>query len=87
MGEMKLFSNVKYCPVKEQRFRKKPIVIFSDFSKTFFEFENLCHTVGGKNPYKLFCSHFMSFYPIDFIFIGCIGEVQEFFWVPRNFGF
>ena len=41
---------------------------------------------GKKNP-KLFCSHFMSFYPIDFIFGGCIGEDQEFFWVPRNFGF
>ena len=44
-------------------------------------------TVGKKNWFKLFCSHFMSFYPIDFIFIGCIGEVQEFFCVPRNFGF
>ena len=22
----------------------------------------------------------MSFYPIDFIFIGCIGQVVQFFW-------
>ena len=29
----------------------------------------------------------MSFYPISFIFIGCIGQVVRFFWVPRNFGF
>ena len=34
-----------------------------------------------------FCSNFMSFYPIDFIFIGCIGQYREFFWVPRNFDF
>ena len=42
---------------------------------------------GQKNCTKLFCSHFMSFYPIDFIFIGCIGYDMRFFWVPRNFGF
>ncbi len=42
---------------------------------------------GKKNRTKLFCSHFMSFYPIPFIFRGCIGENQEFYWVPRNFGF
>ena len=29
----------------------------------------------------------MSFYPIDFIFIECICYDQQFFWVPRNFGF
>ena len=40
-----------------------------------------------KNSRKLFCSHFMSFYPIDFIFIGWIGDIWEFYWVPRNFEF
>ena len=50
-------------------------------------FEIIEGTVRGKNTLKLFCSHFMSFYPIPFIFRGCIGENQEFYWVPRNFGF
>ena len=29
----------------------------------------------------------MSFSPIDFIFIGCIGYELYFFWVIRNFDF
>ena len=29
----------------------------------------------------------MSFSPIDFIFIGCIGYEFYFYWVLRNFGF
>ena len=42
---------------------------------------------GNKNPPKLFCSNFMSFYPIDFIFIGWIGDTWRFYWVLRNFDF
>ena len=34
-----------------------------------------------------FCSHFMSFYPICFIFIGWIVENVRFCWVHRNFEF
>ena len=48
---------------------------------------NIALPWGKKIEPKLFCSHFMSFYPIPFIFRGCIGENQEFYWVPRNFGF
>ena len=29
----------------------------------------------------------MSFSPIDFIFIGCIGYDDKFYWVLRNFDF
>ena len=45
------------------------------------------HTVREKKGRKVFCSNFMSFCPIELIFIGWIGEVWEFFWVPRNFDF
>ena len=45
-------------------------------------------TVDGiKKIRKVFCSSFMSFYPIDFIFIGWIGDIWRIFWVPRNFEF
>ena len=40
-----------------------------------------------KKRRKSFCSHFMSFHPIYFIFIGWIGKDVKFFWVPRNFDF
>ena len=45
-------------------------------------------TVDGikKSP-KVFCSNFMSFYPMELIFIGWIGDIWEFFWVLRNFEF
>ena len=42
---------------------------------------------GKKNRPSEFCSHFMSFYPIDFIFIGWVGYDMEYFRVPRNFDF
>ena len=42
---------------------------------------------GKKNSRISFCSNFMSFYPIDFIFIGYIGDTWEFHWVLRNFDF
>ena len=43
-------------------------------------------TVDGKNNCTLwFCSHFMNFCPIYFIFIGCIAEDGKFFWELRNF--
>ena len=38
-----------------------------------------------KKRAKVFCSHFMSFYPIDFIFIGWVGYDKNLFRVPRNF--
>ena len=41
----------------------------------------------GKKRKKWFCSNFMSFSPIDFIFIGCIGYDDKFCWVLRNFDF
>ena len=45
-------------------------------------------TVDGKKTRPSeFCSHFMSFYPIDFIFIGWVGYDMEYFRVPRNFDF
>ena len=40
-----------------------------------------------KKRTKVFCSHFMSFYPIDFIFIGWVGYDKNLFRVPRNFDF
>ena len=42
---------------------------------------------GNKNSQKVFCSNFMSFYPMELIFIGWIGDIWEFFWVLRNFEF
>ena len=42
---------------------------------------------GEKKRPKWFCSNFMSFSPIDFIFIGCIGYDDKFCWVLRNFDF
>ena len=43
---------------------------------------------GRKNePTFWFCSHFMSFCPIYFIFIGWIAETYKFLWLPRNFDF
>ena len=44
-------------------------------------------TVDGKNSLKVFCSHFMSFYPFELIFIGWVGDIWEFYWVLRNFEF
>ena len=41
----------------------------------------------GKKTSILICSNFMSFSPIDFIFIGWIGYIWNFFWVLRNFDF
>ena len=40
--------------------------------KTLFE-AHLCLQWTEKKHPKVFCSHFMSFYPIDFIFIGWVG--------------
>ena len=40
-----------------------------------------------KNRTFLICSIFMSFSPIDFIFIGWIGYKVYFCWVLRNFDF
>ena len=40
-----------------------------------------------KKRAKWFCSNFMSFSPIDFIFIGWIGYELYFCWVLRNFDF
>ena len=42
---------------------------------------------GNKNHTKVFFSNFMSFYPIELIFIGWIGDTWKFFWVLRNFEF
>ena len=42
---------------------------------------------GNKNPRKVFCSNFMSFYPMELIFIGWVGDIWEFYWVLRNFEF
>ena len=39
------------------------------------------------NEQSNFFSNFMSFSPIDFIFIGCIGYELYFCWVLRNFDF
>ena len=46
-----------------------------------------CAVRGKKKRAKWFCSNFMSFSPIDFIFIGCIGYDDKFCWVLRNFDF
>ena len=45
------------------------------------------YSEGKKNRDNWFFSHFMSFHPIYFIFIGWIGENVRFCWVPRNFDF
>ena len=42
---------------------------------------------GKNNSTNSFCSNFMSFYPIELIFIGWIGDIWKFFWVLRNFEF
>ena len=36
---------------------------------------------------KIFCSNLMSFYPMELIFIGWIGDTEKFYWVLRNFEF
>ena len=33
-------------------------------------YEKVKVTVRDKNPWKVFCSNFMSFYPMELIFIG-----------------
>ena len=45
------------------------------------------YSEGIKKRAFLFCSNFMSFSPIDFIFIGWIGYDGKFCWVLRNFEF
>ena len=42
---------------------------------------------GKKERDKWFCSHFMSFHPIDFIFKIWVGDTWEFYWILRNFEF
>ncbi len=42
---------------------------------------------GQKNSDKWFCSHFMRFHPIDFIFKIWVGDTLKFYWVLRNFEF
>ena len=44
-------------------------------------------TVRKKKTAKVFCSNFMSFYPMELIFIGWIGDIWEFYWALRNFEF
>ena len=57
------------------------------FSK-FDLFYNLNRYSEGKKKRPIwFCSNFMSFSPIDFIFIGWIGYEVYFCWVLRNFDF
>ena len=56
------------------------------FQISFFRIK-MDATVRGKKRTKWFCSNFMSFSPIDFIFIGCIGYDDKFCWVLRNFDF
>ena len=58
------------------------------WSRTFSPLQDSIRTVREKkNSTIWFFSHFMSFYPIYFIFIGWIGKDVKFFWVPRNFDF
>ena len=40
-----------------------------------------------KKRAKVFCSHFMSFYPFQLIFIGWVDDIYRFYWVLRNFEF
>ena len=51
--------------------------------------ESKCKFYSGrkKKCTKVFCSHFMSFYPMELIFIGWVGDIWEFYWVLRNFEF
>ena len=42
---------------------------------------------GKKKREKVFCSNFMSFYPFELIFIGCVADIWRFYWVLRNFEF
>ena len=69
-------------------------IVWNDFSqnrnfeKKYLFFSRICHfmhkllinhTVRGyKNWIVSCCSNFMSFSPIDFIFIGCIGYDDKF---------
>ena len=40
-----------------------------------------------KKREKVFCSNFMSFSPMELIFIGWVGDIYNFCWVLRNFDF
>ena len=42
---------------------------------------------GNKNWNNLICSIFMSFSPMELIFIGWVGDIWKFYWVLRNFEF
>ena len=37
------------------------------------------HTVTGKKRAKVLCSNFMSFSPMELIFIGWVGDIYNFF--------
>ena len=47
----------------------------------------MTYSEGRKKRFFLFCSSFMSFRAMDFIFIGWIGNDGKFCWVLRNFDF
>ena len=48
----------------------------------------LMATVRGiKKREKVLCSNFMSFSPMELIFIGWVGDIYNFCWVLRNFDF
>ena len=47
----------------------------------------IAYSEGKKNSVKLFFSHLMSFYPMELIFIGWVGDIWKFYWVLRNFEF
>ena len=42
---------------------------------------------SGRKKKKCFLLSFHGFCPIDFIFIGWIDDIWEFYWVLRNFEF
>ena len=60
---------------------------FLNLMWNFWRFTRPTYSEGKKPRNFLFCSNFMSFTPINFIFIGWIGYKVYFFWVLRNFDF
>ena len=86
----KLFY-VTYSPYKYELNRTKTHEDRANQKRPFFLSGHCrcvyCTVDGKKNRPSEFCSHFMSFYPIDFIFIGWVGYDMEYFRVPRNFDF
>ncbi len=63
-----------------------PESVFPGFRNTsIFPMSISPHISTVREKKELFCSHFMSFHPISFIFIGCIGQAMRFFLGTEKF--